>query len=370
MPGAQDMPGWGESALLAVAAWGVSRLVLGLVGGFSFLLDGQPVHWLAMWVQWDANYYLSIVNDGYALPTLVTGGETGQSNINFFPLLPLLTRGAMLLGPPAVPAALLVSNAALVAAAVAIHRLAVTRAGSAAGRWAVLSLMVLPGSFSLSGVMTESLFLAASAWAFLLAGGRRMGAAAAVGALLPVARITGVGLTAALGLDWLVARWRGQAASYRDLFLIMLTPVLLVGFMAYMHLRFGDGLAFVHSQFAFWQHRMGVPLQNFAMWAWTDQPRLWMQSVLATSMLLVLLSQVRRLHAGEILFVALNVVSFASSLSAGPSLLRYMLSLAPLHLAVGTFCASRGWGPTYLVLMALVNGALMPLWAHGSEAYI
>ncbi len=344
--------------------------MLACIGGFAYGVDGQSIPWLGLWIQWDAHYYLSILAHGYNEPTVITGLETGQSNLNFFPLLPI---GGWLVAhvvTPPVLAGLLFANACLVAAAVGLHRVATRRFGTEAADWSVVSLMVLPGSFALSGFMTESLFLAISIWSFHFFASGRSGAAAALGSLLSITRLTGVVLAAGFALDWLMRRARRRPANYAVLFLICLMPLPLVGFMAYMDWLTGDGLAFLHSQFGFWQHRLDYPLANFFLFLSSDQPRLVAQSVIGLVLLSCLLASARRFTAGEIFFVGVNIASFASSGSASPSLLRYMASLYPLHLALGQLGARRPAIRVLIVMLALVDGAMMSYWARGYDFLI
>ncbi len=344
--------------------------MLSAVGGFSLAATNQPVHWLQMWVQWDANYYLSILSGGYHEPEVVTGHETGQSNLNFFPLLPALTRLVQFFVAPPTIAGLLVTNAALLAASIGLHLAAARRSGVVAADWAVLSLMALPGSFILSGFMTESLFLAISIWSFEFWRMGRVGSAVAIGAWLSVTRLTGIIAPVAFALEWLLARFRGQQASYQSLLALTLMVLPLLGFFFYMAWLTGDGLAPLHSQFAFWQHKLDFPLANFTLFATSEQPRLILQSTVGLALLMVLVWSVRAFTPGELVFVSVSILSFASSSSASPSLLRYMISLYPLHFAMGRLAGRHLIGRLLLVLLALLNGALMMLWVRGGDALI
>ena len=358
---AEDAPeaGWLRSIVFAVAVFTASRVALFLIGVYSFRFEGQSVPWLHMWIQWDAGYYLSIADHGYMPPQVVTGYESGQSNINFFPLLPMGVALLARLGLPVPLAGVAFANVCLVVAAVLLHRLACRRAGSFAANWAVISLMALPGSFALSGPLSESIFLAFSiAAAYLVQRGRLASAVASVA------------LGAGMALDWVIARVRRQAAPYRNLMLISFIPLPLLALSAFMFHVTGDNLAPLHSNLAFWDQQFGVPFQSLAMFLWTNQPRLQVQSVLTLVMVAALLSQWRLFTAGELFFVAVSVFSFASSEAASPSLIRYTIGLYPVHLAMGRLCATRHGARVLLVALAFVNGALAIYWFHGRDVYV
>ena len=72
---ALNPPTWRASIATGLAAWAATRLAFLLIGAYSFRLDGQPVPWLGMWIQWDSSFYLSIAEHGYLPPTVVTGLE-------------------------------------------------------------------------------------------------------------------------------------------------------------------------------------------------------------------------------------------------------------------------------------------------------
>jgi hypothetical protein len=352
-----------------VLAWAASRIAFELIGAYSFRLAGQPVHWIGMLLQWDANFYLSIAEHGYVLPRVVTGDENGQSNLNFFPLLPL---GSFLVGKiihPTLLAGVAFTNACLILAALMLHRLASVTSREAAD-WTVLSLMLVPGSFAFSSMMTEAPFLAFSATAAYFAYYRRTGLAAASTSLLTITRLTGAAQALGFALDWLIDRCRRRPASYQQLFMICLAPLpLFIYFFVMLHLT-GDALVAVHSNFAFWNQHIGLPFQNFFMLAWVSQPRLQIQCVIGLALVLVLLLQARQFTVGEWLFLILSLETISSADSLSPSLIRYVVGLYPVHLAMGRLCAERRSGRLLLMTLALVNGALALEWMHGRDTYI
>ncbi len=346
-----------------------TRLTFFLIGAFSFKFDNQPVPWLGMWIQWDTNYYLSIVEHGYGPPAVVTGLETGASPVNFFPMLPILVRITRFLIPSIQLAGVVAANICLVVATILLHRLATRRFDSDAADWAVLSLMLLPGSFALSGPLSEAPFLALSISAAYLID-RDTRAASFLSSLLGITRLTGFLQGLGFALDWAVARARGLGPSYAKLLPICLIPVPLLMFLCYLELVTGDAFAPLHSAVAFWHHRFGVPFQYLFFFVRADQPRLQMQSALSLVLTIIMVSQARRFTAGETLFAVASLASFSSSLSASPSLLRYMIGLYPLHLAMGSLCARYMTMRVVLLCFALIGGALAVFWFHGADVYI
>ncbi len=360
---------WSKSILVAAALWAATRLTFSLIGTYSFRLNGQPVPWISMWLQWDASYYLSIARGGYQVPTVITGLEIGQSNLAFSPMMPLMTALVHLIVPSVRVAGLIAANACLLTAAAIMHRLVSRRFDGNAANWAVLSLMTLPGSFALSSPLSEAPFLALSIAAAYLAP-TRSDAAAASSALLTITRVTGIFQAAGFALDWLVDRIRGRGATYRRLLPICLAPLPLLLFFVYMLYRTGDAFAQLHSQFSFWQQRFGIPFQSLLLFTHTNQPRLEMVSVLSLGMILITLTQARWFSLGEMLFVVASVASFASMETVSPSLVRYTIGLYPVHMAIGRLCGRYVGMRVLLLCLALIGSALATLWFHGSEAYV
>ena len=369
-PGHQADTGWMRSVLFGLGAWAATRLTFLLIGAYSFRLYGQPVPWAAMWIQWDANFYLDIAREGYRPPHVLTGLETGQSNINFFPLLPMMIAGLATLGLPVRLSGLLAANGCLLAAAILLHRLATRRAGASAADWTVLSLMALPGSFAFSGPFSESPFLALSIAAAFFST-LRPRASAFCSALLTISRLTGLLQGMGMAFDWLLARIEGsRQGSYARLLPIAFIPLPLLLFFAFMFHLTGDVLAPLHSQVAFWKQHVEIPFQSLFLFLNTTQPRIEIESLISLILLLVTLSQIRLFSAGEVFFVAAVVLSYTSTEAATPSLIRYTVGLYPVHLAIGRACSRHVAMRMLLLCMAMAGAALAAIWFHGSDSYI
>jgi len=235
--------------------------------------------------------------------------------------------------------------------------------------WTLLCLMVLPGSFALSGPLSEAPFLAVSILTAWLAP-TRPGAAALSSAVLSIARWTGILQGLGLALDWLIDRIRGRDATYRRLLPICLVPIPLFLFLAYMFWLTGDGLAPLHSNTAFWHQRFGEPFQSLFLFFDAPEPRLEIQSAIALALLALTASQARWFSAGEMFFVVASVACFASSEAASQSLIRYTMGLYPVHLALGRLCARHGWMRVLLLCLAMIGGAIAVAWFHGSDLYV
>jgi hypothetical protein len=195
------------------------------------------------WVRWDSGHYVALVREGYqVIPDSV------QQRTNFWPFYPLVVWASdSLIGNPFITG-LVVSNLALVCACVLLHRWASRRFGNDVATRTVTLLLAFPFAFYFSAMYTESVFLLAVVAAFYFSDrGRWLLAslsAAAAGAtrLVGVLVLLPVLLTYAQQHRWKLGNFR------RDILWLALGLTGTLGHMLYLHRRFGDGLAFLSSQ--------------------------------------------------------------------------------------------------------------------------
>lgn len=116
------------------------------------IASGYP-QWFWHWGNFDGVHYLGIAQNGYA----AAGTQV------FFPLYPVLIKLGASLIQNYFLAAFLISNLAILFAAIILYRLSKSK-------WAVLFLFAFPTSFFFGSVYTESLFLLLILSAFYLTG--------------------------------------------------------------------------------------------------------------------------------------------------------------------------------------------------------
>jgi hypothetical protein len=238
------------------------------LGGFGDIVV-EPL------ARWDAVWYLTIANDGYA------GADSPRHA--FLPLYPLLARGVGELGGGGSGAVLLaayaVSLAAFFAALVLLYRLTTLELGRRAAWPTLLLLCVFPASLYFGAPYSESLFLLCSvgafyaartgswAWAGVAAAGASATRSAGVLLLLPLAFLylygpRGDGAPPAPAGRRLSGRLAALAPRYRvrpSILWLALAPAGLVAYATYLGLAYGDPLSFSHVQ-EFWNRDFAGPL--------------------------------------------------------------------------------------------------------------
>ncbi len=210
------------SSAAAAASGGYDAVTDYLFGGFA---------------QWDSNWYLSIVEDGYR-----------SESAAFFPLYPGLVRvlGAVI-GSNMV-AGVILSLAAAAVGAWALVEIARPLVGEATARDSMLLLALYPTAFVFTSVYSEGLFLAFATTSFLAAQRGRPWLAGLLAGLAVATRLTGLALVPAL----VALLWPKTRAQLPRLAPVILLPCMGLASVALLFdVELGDSLAFVHAQ-AYW----------------------------------------------------------------------------------------------------------------------
>lgn len=359
-----------SAVAVVLGAFLTSRLMLTGVGVLGRVYASQRGDGVGMWAQWDANWYITIIQGGYAHSTVFEGGMMGQANHAFFPLYPLLVMPFAAVMPVKV-AGLVVSNLALLGAGFVLHHHVRLRLNADAARMAVLSLFFCPGSFVFSGMMTESVFLLTGLLAFHAAWSGRYGRAGAWGVLVSASRATGVFVGVAMVVNWVkdhVVRAE-RPLDWRGLLKLSLAPLGLFAFVAYCYLALDDGLAFQHVQW-FWHRHASNPVTTVVETLRRGHPdNLHTAVVLGAAVVLLSLRDARVLTLGEYVFLIASVIIPMSSSMDG--LTRYLVGMFPLHIALGALMARRPvLGPQLLAAMAMLDAFFMGYWARGHHAFL
>jgi hypothetical protein len=216
--------------------------------------------------KWDAQHYLAIAFDGYVESH--AGLPPANEEPAFFPLYPGVVH--LLSGLGASPGlvlivAYLVSLGCFFAALMLLHRLTVIEIGERYARPALLLLAFFPTALFFGIPYSESLFLLLAVGTFFAA---RMGRWPVVGVILALAsatRVPGLLLIVPAALLYLYGPRadrepvpsRGFRPRYRlrpEAAWLLLAPLGILAFSAYLHFAVGDGLAWQHAQALFGRH--------------------------------------------------------------------------------------------------------------------
>jgi hypothetical protein len=205
---------------------------------------------------WDSGWYFDIASRGYYF------AADGQSSVAFFPLYPLLMRAvAWPFGGTDKAvwlAGIAVSCTAFALALVTVHRFTERLFGDREiARRTVLYLAIFPFSLFFTRVYAESVFLLTSVLAVSHAYDGRWSRAGFWGALATLARPNGILIGLPLALLALAGHPTVRVLAGR-LVPLLLVPLALAAYCAYVYMLSGDALAWLSAQ-AHWGYSLGHP---------------------------------------------------------------------------------------------------------------
>lgn len=251
------------AAAPALAAYAAVRLtgLLVLCAGAA-LADEDPLHRLGG--RWDSVWYQRIAQDGYGYEARLPDGGV-HPDLAFFPLLPALERLLAAASPLGVAdAGLLVAWVSSLGAAWGVYAVGAHVAGHRTGVLLAALWGALPTGFVQWMAYTESLFTALAAWSLHAALTGRWRTAGLLAAAAGLCRPTAAALIAALGAAGavhLAAEARGGTPvgtllrrNRRLLTGMLLAPLGLIAYLAYVGVREKSPFGYFHVQAAWGNH--------------------------------------------------------------------------------------------------------------------
>lgn len=316
----------------------VTRMLILLVGALSFSIFPQrgevykkkPVREVLSiqdtWSKFDCNWYQKLAKEGYPERPFT---NTVQETWGFMPLYPLcIAFITWLFGLGFFVSGMVVSNVCTLAALYFIYKLAQEKYGS--GILTVSLILVSAGSFYLSIVYAEGLFLLLTSLVFYLSNKKRYGWAFILAGLASITRIQGCLLFAIPAIDLLIYH-RKMILRYIPALLFSLLPMVFL--MGYLYQTCGEPLAFLKIQHA-WGSAELFPLQGFLGLISGKRPGASLTNALFWIMILwVVLLNYRKLPVSYLVFTGLYFLLSTSNESLYGAT-RYMLGILPVFIAV------------------------------------
>ncbi|MCI0394030.1 MAG: hypothetical protein L0332_23210 [Chloroflexi bacterium] len=315
--------------------------------------------------RWDTGFYLSIAEEGYRYR------DVTLPSVAFFPLYPLLIRAVSAVVGDSLVAGLLVSNLALLGAAILLYRLVDEEYGAALAGRAVWYLLIFPTSFFGSAIYTESLFLLAAIGALYLARRGYWESAALLGMAAALTRLVGLIVAPMLLVEWWRQRRQRPPESRPPLkagLAALVAPLGTAAYMLYLTLAFGDPLAFARASAA-WARQPQPPLAMLAelvqrpaggWWAALLAGRVhvdnWMDFFFVLFFLALGLALLRQRRWSEATYVLLGtLIPLSSGLLMSQR--RYMWVLFPAYILLARW-GGRPWVDRVVTAVSLLLLAL------------
>ncbi|HVU13949.1 MAG TPA: mannosyltransferase family protein [Phototrophicaceae bacterium] len=341
-----------------IAIFGIvllADLILPGFNGIHVFQSGNPsADYVNAWDRWDTPFYTDIAEHGYSY---VPGDD--RNNVVFYPLYPIsIAALSPIVGGNGVLAGLLISNVAFFTALLILYQLIMLKTGdeSLSAR-TIFYLAAFPEAFFFAAAYTESLFLLLTVAAAYLALRRQWGWAGLMGILASATRATGFLLVILVGYEWLQANgwtfsqireraaWdkllRAIKAHWLELIPIILIPVGLLLYMAYLGHAFGDPLAGFESQ-AGWRQPSNV-ISFFNDMKLLLAGKLWPSYIMDTICFFVVMALIipigRRFGAGYALYTAFALLIPATS--GVMSITRFTTVLFPVFMIAALLIRSE-----------------------------
>lgn len=353
-----------RAVLTIIGVLSVSRIHRRTGGRLEWIHPSQK--WLDIWGQWDTGWYLDIAQNWYA----VEPHYQSYCNYAFFPLYPTLMKflGAVL-GNHYL-AGLLISNVALLGAAILLYRLVEIDHDKEAAARSVKYLFIWPTSFILSGVLSEGLFIMLAICSFYYARKGKWLQASIAGFFLSLTRVPGVFVGIPLLYDYMKGKNFRLKEIRVDILALALIPLGFLVYCAYCHVLTGDFLAFVHIQQSGWGHQFVNPIRTLVdgMFGGTDNPNIMVAVWFTAFTLVALVVFFWKMPLSHVLFCFLLL--FLPLTKGIVSMPRYTVVLFPMFILFAQLGKDRRIDAVITIIFSALLGCFMIFWSIGDRLII
>ncbi|MFA0823377.1 MAG: hypothetical protein ACC612_10870 [Methanomethylovorans sp.] len=324
--------------------------------------------WLDIWGVWDAGWYMTISQNGY------TAGPfeqliLEQTNIAFFPLYPLLMRFfGYILGNHYI-AGLIISNICLFISCIYLYKLVKLDFDKYTASKSVKYLLFFPTSFILSGVFSESLYLALTVICFYYARTGKWQTVGIIGFFLALTRSTGVlvvlpllyeGIVPLLNENKNLRSIKFSRKEISPLFYLLLIPLGLIFFMIFNYYLTGDFMAFAHAQLA-WDRHLTNPLYVLIT-GYKSSVYTAFEAIFTLLFSFIILLSYRKIRFSYWLFCMYSIfIPLSTGIMSMP---RFISVIFPIYILFAGITKNRLLEDLITMSFVLLQGSLMVFWAN------
>lgn len=345
----------------------ITRIVLTIIGGISRLVLSEKYQienlsknlFLSSWGTSDSGWYLDVANHGYINSII------GESNLGFFPFYPGLIRIIGFLVKDYYISGLIVSNIFLIIAAVYLYKIIRLENNEETSLRGIKYLFLFPVAFILSGVFSESIFLALLLICFYYAKKPNWLVVGISGFFLSLTRPFGILMFIPLMYMYLKSRnfkFKNIQLNILYLFLIFLGAIL---FMTYTYYLTGDFNAYVHSKEIGWHQKLTDPFTVF-FYGFSSNDygiSLLFNTIFILTMIILLCIFYKKIGFSYWMLGILLLLAPVMSGTAGiVAFARYTLVVFPLFIIFSKLGKNKFIDEAMMIIFILLQGFLMVFW--------
>jgi hypothetical protein len=297
---------------------------------------------------WDGGWYVYAAQHGWPHHVRPGLGDAGQDTLAFFPAFPTVIRVVHFLLPltwnRAGEVAAFLTEVAMV---IGIWLLARDIWGRAVADRGIVLVCFFPGAFILAMMYSEPLLIAAAAFCFLALRRRQWVLAGVLAAVGGVTRVIGLALVVAC--IWEAARALQRDRDWRSLAAVVISPLGVVAWFAYLWALTGDSRAWFDTERNGWAQHTTIKAIPDLIRSVADTHPVNINQVLAlagTGLGIVLLGVLIASRAPSVLTVYSIAVLVVSATSVNPAGIRFrfVLTAFPLVVVVGRYLKDAALG--------------------------
>lgn len=343
----------------------VTRLALTVIGILSHIWSDpsfDPVSgFFSVWAVWDSEWYIDIATNGYSTAT----NDFHMANYAFFPLYPLAMKLLAAFTGDLYMAGIIISNACLLIASVYLFKLVRLDSDEKTALRSIKYMFLFPTAFILSGLFTESMFLALTLACFYYA---KKGNWYAVGVLAFMTALSRPpGAIIILPLLYIYFKNAGfKLSNVRgDIACISLAPIGTALYAACNYVLTGDFLAFAHIQSS-WGAKVSFPVIELVIRLFDQDPYMVFGGLFSLVALAILVLFYKKTDFSYWLMGMLLILVPLFTPSSRWSMPRYILPVFPLFIIFAKLAEDKGFDRAATIILACGQALIMTQWTLGS----
>ncbi len=347
-----------------LALFVATRAVLTVIGFIAYkhiahIQLNMPSEFFRIWKVWDSANYIDIAQYGYFIPV----DRTKMANYAFFPLYPLLMRILDTVLNNALLSGFIISNVCLLISCYYLYRLVSLDSDDGTAMRSIKYLFLFPTAFVLSGILTESLFLALSLACIYSAKKGSWLFAGVLGFFSALTRPYGVIIILPVLYEYLRSKEFKLKNMRADALYMLLIPAGICAYAAYCYYLMGDPLAFAHVQAAWGGRIVNPAIELLNRLVTPGSTEVLFGACFTLIALAVMLLSYKKVGFSLWLYGLLLILIPLSTPSSAWSMARYIVLAFPLFIVFAKLGENRYFDDAATLAMALLQGLLMALWA-------